>query len=92
MFCSVPLVWKLASTSVPASTFPVPVTVDCTTPSAAVTISVELRVDRVGGPSSITAATTAAANRAISPRTCQGSRRFTQLPSLLAGRSPAQSA
>ena len=89
MFCSVPLVWKLASTSVPASTLPVPVTVDCTTPLVAVTISVEVRVDAAGAPSSMTAATTAAANTAIRPRTCQGIRRFTQLL-LLAGRSPVQ--
>jgi hypothetical protein len=92
MFCSVPLVWKLASTSVPASTLPVPVTVDWTTPEAAVTVSVDVRVDRVGGPSSMTAATTTAANSAMSPRTCQGRRRFTQLPSLLGERSPGQSA
>jgi hypothetical protein len=82
----------LASTSVPGSTFPVPVTVDCTTPLAAVTISVEVRAELVGGPSSITAATTAAANTATRPRMCQGTLMFTQPPTLLAERSPTQSA
>jgi hypothetical protein len=70
--CSVPLVWKLASTSVPGSTFPVPVTVDCTTPLAALTTSVDVRAVLVGGPSSSTAATTAAASSAAIPRMCQG--------------------
>jgi hypothetical protein len=90
-FCSVPLVWKLASTSVPGSTFPVPVTVDWTTPEAAVTVSVDVRAVLVGAPSSSTAAATAAANTATSPAMCQGSLMFTQLPTLLAGRSPGQS-
>ena len=89
--CSVPLVWKLASTSVPGSTFPVPVTVDCTMPEAAVTVSVDVRAELVGGPSSITAATMAAANTATRPRMCQGTLMFTQLLTLLAERSLAQS-
>jgi hypothetical protein len=88
----VPLAWKLASTSVPGSTLPVPVTVDCTMPLAAVTTSVEVRVVEVGGPSSSTAATTAAANTAAIPRMCQGILMLTQPPTLLAGGSPAQSA
>jgi hypothetical protein len=92
MLWSVPLVWKFAWTSVPASTLPVPVTVDCTTPLAAVTISVDVRAELVGGPNSMTAATTAAANTANSTRTGQDSRSFTRPPSLLAERSPAQSA
>jgi hypothetical protein len=91
-FCSVPPVWKLASTSVPGSTFPVPVTVDCTMPLAAVTTCVDVRAVLVGGPSSSTAATTAAASTAPIPRMCQGILILTQLPTLLAGRSPAQSA
>ena len=69
-----------------------PVTVDCTTPLAAVTISVDVRVERVGVPSSSTAATTTAANTATMARMCQGTLMFTQLPTLLAGGSPTQSA
>jgi hypothetical protein len=96
MFWSVPLVWKLASTSVPASTFPVPVTDEVTTPRVAVTTSVAVRAAWVGGPSVSTAATTAAASTTISPRMGQGIRMFTQRPPLLARRlperPPAQSA
>ncbi len=45
---SVPLVWKLTSTSVPAWRLPVPVTVDWTTPSAAVSTSRVVREELVG--------------------------------------------
>jgi hypothetical protein len=56
-------VLKLTLTSVPAATLPVPVTVDWTTPCAAVTISFEVRAELVGTPISVTArtATTTAA-------------------------------
>lgn len=46
---------KLTVTSVPAAMFPLPVTVDCTTPCSAVTISLEVRAELVGGPISDTA-------------------------------------
>jgi hypothetical protein len=46
----VPLVWKLTSRSVPASTFPLPDTVDWTTPFCAVTICLEIRAELLGGP------------------------------------------
>ena len=53
---------KLTSTSVPASTLPVPVTVVWTTPSSAVTTSFEVRAELVGGPiSRIATITTATA-------------------------------
>ena len=52
---SVPLVWKFRSRSVPASMLPLPVTVDWTTPSSAVTNCVEVRAELVGGPISATA-------------------------------------
>jgi hypothetical protein len=63
----VPLVWKFTFRSVPASTFPVPDTVDCTTPFAAVTICVEVRAELAGGPISATAKATSV--RAATPRT-----------------------
>jgi hypothetical protein len=43
---------------VPAATFPVPDTVDCTTPVAAVTIWVDVRAALAGGPISVTASAT----------------------------------
>ena len=46
---------KFTATSVPAAMFPLPVTVDCTTPCSAVTISLELLAELVGGPISDTA-------------------------------------
>jgi hypothetical protein len=49
-FESVPLVWKLTSTSEPASTLPLPETVDWTMPLDAVTICVEVRAELVGAP------------------------------------------
>jgi hypothetical protein len=56
---SVPLVAKFTSSSVLGSTLPVPDTVVCTTPSAAVTSSVEVRAELAGVPSSpIPSATT----------------------------------
>jgi hypothetical protein len=54
----VPLVWKLTSSSTPASTLPLPVAVDCTTPVSAVTICVAVRAELVGGPISAIASTT----------------------------------
>jgi hypothetical protein len=62
---SVPLVWKLAPTSVPAWTFPVPDTVDWMTPFSAVTVCLAVRAELVGTPISVTASTaTAAISRA----------------------------
>ena len=52
---SVPLVLKLTVTSVPAAMLPLPVTVDWITPCAAVTISLDVRAELVGGPISDTA-------------------------------------
>jgi hypothetical protein len=66
-FESVPLVWKFTFMSVPASTFPEPVTLDWTTPFAAVTICVDVRAELVGGPISATASATRV--RATTPRT-----------------------
>jgi hypothetical protein len=54
---SVPLVWKFTATSVPASTLPLPETVDWTTPFSAVTTCVDVRAELVGGPISVTART-----------------------------------
>jgi hypothetical protein len=51
-FDRVPLVWKFTSMSEPASTLPLPVTVDWTIPLSAVTSSVEVRAELVGGPMS----------------------------------------
>jgi hypothetical protein len=48
----------LTSRFVPASTFPVPDTADCTTPLAAVTIWVDVRAELDGGPISATASAT----------------------------------
>jgi hypothetical protein len=70
-FESVPLVLKLASTSVPGSMLPLPETVDCTTPFSAVTISREVRPELVGGPISSTAATTTTAPNRPSRTRCQ---------------------
>jgi isopropylmalate/homocitrate/citramalate synthase len=53
----VPLVLKLTVSSVPAATFPLPDTVDCTTPWSAVTTSREVRAELVGAPISVTAST-----------------------------------
>jgi hypothetical protein len=64
---SVPLVLKLTVTSVPASTLPLPETVDCTTPSSAATTSREVRLVLPGGPISVTARTMTAT--ATSPST-----------------------
>jgi hypothetical protein len=69
---SVPLVWKLTSSSVPASTLPVPVTVDWTTPSSAVKTSRELRAELPGGPISSTASTIAPAAKSTSTYRYQG--------------------
>lgn len=52
---SVPLVLKLTVSSVPAAMLPVPVTLDWTTPCAAVTISFDVRAELVGAPISDTA-------------------------------------
>jgi hypothetical protein len=49
--CNVPLVLKFTFTSVPASTLPLPLTVDWTTPSCAVTSSLAMRAELEGGPS-----------------------------------------
>jgi hypothetical protein len=49
-FESVPLVWKSTSRSAPASTLPLPETVDWTMPFSAVTVCVEVRAELVGGP------------------------------------------
>ena len=48
---------KFTVSSVPAAMFPVPDTLDCTTPCAAVTISLEVRAELVGGPISVMAST-----------------------------------
>ena len=48
---------KLTLTSVPAAMFPLPVTVDCTTPCSAATISRDVRAELVGAPISVTAST-----------------------------------
>jgi len=69
---SVPLVWKLTSTSVPASTLPLPDTVDWTTPSCALTTSVEVRAELVGGPTSETASTTTRTATPASTYICHG--------------------
>jgi hypothetical protein len=53
----VPLVWKLTLRSAPASTLPLPETVDWTIPFSAVTICVEVRAELVGGPICATART-----------------------------------
>ena len=64
---------KFTVSSVPAAMFPVPDTLDCTTPCAAVTISLEVRAELVGGPISVmastatTIATTASAYRRRRP-------------------------
>ncbi|MGB0095408.1 MAG: hypothetical protein WBP81_23080 [Solirubrobacteraceae bacterium] len=42
-------------TSAPACTFPLPETVDWTTPVSAVTISRDVRAELLGGPTSMTA-------------------------------------
>jgi hypothetical protein len=65
MLFRVPLVWKLTSSSTPGSTFPLPETVLWTTPSAAVTSSVDVRAELVVVPiwvmeKTITAIATAA--------------------------------
>ena len=52
---SVPLELKLTVTSVPAAMFPLPVTVDWITPCSAVTVSLDVRAELVGGPISDTA-------------------------------------
>jgi hypothetical protein len=46
----VPLAWKLADSSTAGSTSPDPVTVDCTIPRSAVTISFAVRAELVGEP------------------------------------------
>jgi hypothetical protein len=46
----VPLALKLTSTSVPAAMLPLPVTVDWTTPCSALTISLDVRAELLGGP------------------------------------------
>ena len=86
--CRVPLVWKLASTSVPGSTLPVPETVDCTTPLAAVTTSREVRAELLGGPSSSTAASTTPAPRSPSSSRCQEERNVTPATVGDAAKSP----
>jgi hypothetical protein len=59
-FCSVPLVLKFTLTSVPACTLPLPETVVCTTPSAAVTVCVDVLAELLGGPISAIASTATA--------------------------------
>jgi hypothetical protein len=66
MLDSVPVVRKFASTSTPGVMLPVPLTVDWTTPRAAVTIWVEVRVDAIGVPTSNTPATSSATPSAAS--------------------------
>ncbi|MEA2213084.1 MAG: hypothetical protein QOF83_3032 [Solirubrobacteraceae bacterium] len=56
----VPLVRKFAVTSTPGARFPVPLTVDWTTPRSAVSTCVEVRVLLVGGPTSSAPATSKA--------------------------------
>jgi hypothetical protein len=51
---SVPLVAKFTASSTPGSTLPLPDTVDCTTPSSAVTTSLEVLAELVGAPTSLT--------------------------------------
>jgi hypothetical protein len=71
-FASVPLVWKFTLRSLPAWTFPVPDTVDWTTPFAAVTICVDVRAELVGGPIWAMAKTTMASAAAASTYRYQG--------------------
>jgi hypothetical protein len=77
---SVPEVAKLSVSSTPGSTSPVPETVVCTTPLAAVTSSVDVRAELVGGvpswviPKTITPAATAASRIAYHGRTDRRSR------------------
>jgi hypothetical protein len=68
----VPLVWKFTFRSVPAAMFPVPVTVDWTTPFSAVTSCVEVRAELVGGPISATASATMASAATASKYKYQG--------------------
>jgi hypothetical protein len=51
---------KFTLTSVPAAMFPLPVTVDWTTPCPAVRTSREVRAELVGGPIWVIASTAAA--------------------------------
>jgi hypothetical protein len=67
----------------PGSTLPVPVTVDWTTPFAAVIVSLDVRAELVGGPICRIANTTAAANTTSSPTMCHEIRIFMQPPSSL---------
>jgi hypothetical protein len=72
MFASVPLVWKFTLRSVPASTFPLPDTVDWTIPFSAVTICVEVRAELVGAPIWAIASTATATATSASAYRCQG--------------------
>jgi hypothetical protein len=78
----VPLVWKFTSRSLPASTLPVPDTVDWTTPFAAVTICVEVRAELDGGPIWPMAKTTIVSAAAASTYRYQGRLRRSLMVSL----------
>jgi hypothetical protein len=75
----VPLVWKLTESSTAGSTSPDPVTVDCTMPRSAVTISFAVRAELVGEPISRIPRTTATTPTAASTIRYQAGRRDTRL-------------
>src|ERR1700733_3303077 len=72
--------------SVPAAMLPVPLTVDCTTPCSAVTISLDVRAELVGGPISVIASTATAMATTASTYRNQGlggrSRRVLMRPAI----------
>src|ERR1700679_2854798 len=71
----VPLAWKLTESSTAGSTSPDPVTVDCTTPRSAVTISFAVRAELVGEPIWRIPSTAAATAIAASTTRYQAGRR-----------------
>jgi hypothetical protein len=73
----VPLVWKFTLRSAPASTLPLPETVDWTMPFCAVTICVEVRAELVGAPIWAIASAAMATAATASAYRCHG--RFCRL-------------